>query len=130
MTLLDVRPTLSDTMKTLLALLLTIATASAQNITKVTTLVVKPNRLTNEFGVWTDTLPGTNSVSLLLGEAARVGMLDDSDDNDTAWAEKDGFALRIRRGDVLAGPVTFVARSSSWESPTVLTLERWKVAKK
>ena len=117
-------------MKTLLALLLTIATSSAQNITRVTTLVVRPNRITNEFGVWTDTLPGTNSVSLLLGEAARVGMLADSDDNDTAWAEKDGFALRIRRGDVLAGPVTFVARSSSWESPTVLTLERWKVAKK
>ncbi len=127
MTLLDVTATFDD-MKTILALLLSVCALSAQNITKVTTLVVKPNRLTNEFGVWTDTIPGTNTVPILLGEAVRVGFLED--DSDNAWAEKDGYALRLRRGDVLAGPVTFVVRASDWDRPTVLTLERWKVAKK
>lgn len=120
-------------MKPLLSLFISMmaVTCQAQNVTKVTTLVVKPVYVTNELGQWTDTIGATNSVEVSLGEAARVSMTGTTAQfpRSSIWMDKDGFRFSLRNGDVVAGPAVFFCACGNSEAG-ILTLERWKVAKK
>jgi hypothetical protein len=116
----------------LLALALTVATAAAQNITKVTTLMASAT-LTNQ----TDWVGATNSIAIPLGEAARVStskywtaLQHEQNFAYTGWIQR-GVWFDLADGDVVEGPVTFVIELSAVsESYCRLTLERWKVAKR
>lgn len=118
--------------KIILALALTVATASAQNITRVTTLFAEA-RQTNQ----TDWVGSTNSFTLPAGEAARLStskywtaQAHELNFAFTGWIQR-GVWFDAEDGDVVEGPVTFVIELSAVsESYCRLTLERWKVAKK
>lgn len=116
----------------LFALVLTAAAVSAQNITKVTTLVAK-SATTNSMGA-----PvignATNQFFLPAGEAARVSSTQLQTLGTASvgyWYVRDGWWWECFDGTVVEGPVWFVIElTTSDDSAARLTLERWKVAKK
>ena len=121
-------------MKTLLLLLLSVAAASAQNITKVTTLIIK-----NDPGQ-TNAIPngnGTNWISIPAGEAARVSSIQlvtmgfPESNFANYYYVRDGWYWDAAKGDVVEGPVFFVIElTADANSAARMTLERWKVAKR
>jgi hypothetical protein len=96
----------------------------------VTTLIVKPVKLTNDMGVWTGTVAATNSIVIPNGQAARVASIWIENDVFVS-VEKDGVVLQVSKGDVLQGPAIFSVwtRGDLFAEPSVLTLERWAVKK-
>ena len=146
LTRIDVSATLRDTMKLLLALLLTIATASAQNITKVTTVVFRPTVTQTNFDgnlYYFNWVTTTNVIVIPAGEAARVSTkkIGINDGDLFLLFVKEGAWFEAEIGDVVQGPVDFHCitpsgglRSSTVQNPSLpasmLTLERWKVLKK
>ena len=113
-----------------------VATAHAQNITKVTTLVAKSDR-TNSLGAIVGHGNATNILTLALGEAARMssGQHVTQGPSETNYAEfwyvKDGWYWTAYNGDVVEGPVSFVIElTADANSSARMTLERFKVSKR
>jgi hypothetical protein len=96
----------------------------AQNITTVTTLIV-PGTVTNSLGNVVEAA-STNSVTIPNGEAVLVATVIAPFDD--CWFEKNGRSFSARKGDVIAGPVTFYL-SNPGGSDALLSLGRWKVKK-
>jgi len=108
----------------ILLLLLTVVPAFAQNLPHITTI----------SGVSTNGVVTTNSVTIKIGEAARVVTVhpvlwtlggEDGSPTIAAGMEnylvKNGGAFEVFKGDVIEGPATFVIVGG------LLTLERWKL---
>jgi hypothetical protein len=124
-------------MKTLLLSLVCLAavTCQAQNITKVTTLVVHSER-TNQFGV-VSYGNATNYVVVPLGEAVRVSTTKSVSmglfENNYAefWYIRDGWYWEAEKGDIVPGPATFIIELTADDNTSAtMALERWKIAKK
>src|SRR5882672_7881006 len=106
-----------------LSLLCCVLAASAQNITKVTTVLVTPTIVETNYEAATyyfNWRSSTNVVLIPFGEAARVSALKGD------WSPyllKEGSAFYVEKGDVVAGPVVFVTviEAGSVNSPSTKT---------
>jgi hypothetical protein len=110
--------------------------ALAQNITRVTTLVVHSEK-TNSLGAVTGYANATNQIYIAVGEAVRISSLAFATlgDDLTNFAEhfyvRDGWYWDAPNGTVVEGPVWFVIEmTADAKSSARMTLERWKVSKK
>lgn len=112
--------------------------ALAQNITKVTTLVVHSEK-TNSVGAVTGHANATNQIYIAAGEAVRISSLafatlgDEEGTNNFAeyYYVRDGWYWDAPNGTVVEGPVWFVIEmTADAKSSARMTLERWKVSKK
>jgi hypothetical protein len=88
----------------------------------VTTVVV-PGTVTNSVG-GRDDIASTNSVVVPNGEAARVATA--IVQYEDFWFEKRGSRFYARKGDVIAGPCTFVIVNPGGDD-VLVSLERWRV---
>ena len=114
--------------------------ALAQNITRVTTLVVHSEK-TNSLGAVTGYGNATNQIYIAAGEAVRISSLafatlgNEPGYPETNLAEhfyvRDGWYWDAPNGTVVEGPVWFVIEmTADAKSSARMTLERWKVSKK
>ncbi len=110
--------------------------ALAQNITRVTTLVVHSEK-TNSLGAVTGYGNATNQIYIAAGEAVRISSLAFATlgDDLTNFAEhfyvRDGWYWDAPNGTVVEGPVWFVIEmTADAKSSARMTLERWKISKK
>lgn len=110
--------------------------ALAQNITKVTTLVVHSEQ-TNSLGAITGYANATNQIYIAAGEAVRISSLAFATlgYEQTNFAEyfyvRDGWYWDASNGTVVEGPVWFVIEmTADAKSSARMTLERWKVSKR
>lgn len=104
---------------------------SAQNISKVTTLVIR-GTVTNSVG-GLDWISATNSIQVLSGEAVRVAALrprtsaDGTQESNYSWFVKSGGVFRVAKGDVIEGPAVFWLRNDLG-GDVLLTLEFYSLA--
>lgn len=110
--------------------------ALAQNITRVTTLVVHSEK-TNSLGAVTGYGNATNQIYIAAGEAVRISSLafatlgDDLTNFGEHFYVRDGWYWDAPNGTVVEGPVWFVIEmTADAKSSARMTLERWKVSKK
>lgn len=111
-----------------------LVTASAQNITRVTTLWCSSLQTNAQGAQFYGN--ATNQITIPAGEAARISTQkfwtegNEANFAFTGWVQR-GIWFDAEDGDVVEGPVTFVIEVTAISDTYCrLTLERWKVAKK